>query len=232
MQGVYSFAKVNFLIEYKYRYTRELFKAYETCGEPSAVITLSDSDYEFEKQKSKAPIEYLENLAILRKIIKVLLNDFSAVLFHGSAVEYRGNGYLFTAPSGTGKSTHARYLKEYLGDVLNYINDDKPIIRVENGTVLVCGSAWNGKHGIGSNICVPLKAVCLLKRGNENKIEPLSNALAIKTLFEQTVSYSSEEEAVKLLNVLSKIVESVNFYTLYCVNDISSAKTSHEGMML
>ena len=232
MQGVYSFARVNFLIEYRYRYTEELFKAYKVDNKPDATITLAEEDYANETKNSQAPIEYLENLAILRKIIVVLLTKHKAVLFHGSAISYNGNGFLFTAPSGTGKSTHTSNLKAYLGDKFSYVNDDKPILKVENEGVLVCGSAWNGKHGLGSNVCVPLKAVCLLKRGEENSIEKISKETAIKTLFEQTVGYKTEQQAIKLLEIISKIVENVDFYTLYCTKDISAAKTSFEGMIV
>ncbi len=232
MQGVYSFAEVNFLVEYKYRYTEELFKPYKVSENPSATITLTDSDYEFERQRSSAPIEYLENLAILRKIIVILLTEHKAVLFHGSAIKCGENGFLFTAPSGTGKSTHTRLLKEYLGEKVSYINDDKPILKVGSNGVTIYGSAWNGKHWLGENTSAPLKAICVIKRAENNSIEKLDKALAVRTLLEQTVGYANKEQAIKLLEVISGIVDSVDFYTLYCNKDISAAKTSHEGMIL
>ena len=209
-----------------------MFKPYKVEGDYSATITLTENDYANETAKSNAPVEYLENLAILRKIINVLLLEHKAILFHGSAIEYSGNGFLFTAPSGTGKSTHTALLKEYLGDKLSYVNDDKPIIKVTSSGVLIYGSAWNGKHRLGSNVCVPLKAVCILRRGVDNKIEKIDKSLAIKTLFEQTVGYKTEEQAIKLLEVLSSIVDGVDFYALYCNKDISAAKTSFEGMIV
>ena len=100
-----------------------------------------------------------------------------------------------------------------------------------DGTVYVCGSPWNGKHGRGNNISVPLKAVCVVKRGVENKIEKVSSLIALKYLFEQSIGFDDEQSAKKVLDILSLITKQAKFYVLHCNMDISSAKCSYEGMI-
>lgn len=234
MQGVYLIAGVIVKISYAFEYTREMLKNYQYNGNSpvqlDVEITKADIEYE-DKAFPNNPEHFLENLAVLRKLAKLLLINFNAMLFHGSSIEYGGKAYVFTAPSGTGKSTHANLLKKYLGDKLNYINDDKPIFRVVDGKVYVYGSPWNGKHGLGSNISAPLKGVCIVKRAKDNKIEKISPTIALKFLFEQSLAFQDEQTANKVLDVLSAVISQANFYVLYCNKELDAAKCSYEGMI-
>ena len=81
-----------------------------------------------------------------------------------------GAAYLFTAPSGTGKSTHTRLWREVFGDRVWMINDDKPMLRISENLVTAYGTPWNGKHHISRNASAPLKAIVQLNRGKENII--------------------------------------------------------------
>lgn len=235
MKKVYSIAGIPMSIEYKYSYTQKMFEKYEYLGNDSAKAEISVSSLELDYELSKMPNEplfYLENLAVLRKIIKVLLFDYNAMLFHGSSVMVNGKAYLFTAPSGTGKSTHTALLKEYLGDKLTYINDDKPILKVEGESVVVYGSPWNGKHCLGDNISAPLDAICLIVRSKENFVEKVEPFNFLKFLFEQTMGFNDEETAEKVLEILSVIMGKIKFYKVHCNTDISAGKCSFEGIML
>lgn len=51
------------------------------------------------------------------------------------------------------------------------VNDDKPMLRVQNGEVTVFGTPWNGKHRLSRDLAVPVKALCLLERSETNFIE-------------------------------------------------------------
>lgn len=67
-----------------------------------------------------------------------------AVSVHASCVSLEGRGYLFLGRSGTGKSTHARrWMEAFPGCRL--LNDDNPVLRVEDGTVTAYGTPWSGK---------------------------------------------------------------------------------------
>lgn len=222
-------------VEYKYSYTQKMFEKYEYLGNEAPKVDIFVNDSELQAELSLMPNEppfYVENLAILRKIMKILIFDYNAMLFHGSSVMVNGKAYVFTAPSGTGKSTHTAILKEYLGEKLTYINDDKPILKVEEGTVFVYGSPWNGKHCLGDNLKAPLDAVCLIVRAKENKVERVDATGFLKVLFEQSMGFDDEETAGKVLGVLSAIMKNSKFYKVYCNKDLSAGKCSYEGIML
>ena len=53
------------------------------------------------------PESYLETLAVYRKIALGMLK-YDTWLIHGSAVAVGHEAFLFTAPSGTGKTTHTK----------------------------------------------------------------------------------------------------------------------------
>ncbi len=235
MKKVYSIAGIPISVEFKYSYTQKMFSKYEYFGSEVPKVEICVSDTELQNELLLMPNEppfYVENLAILRKVIKVLLFDYKAMLFHGSAVKVNGNAYVFTAPSGTGKSTHTSLLKEYLGDKLTYINDDKPILKIENDSVVVYGSPWNGKHCLGENISAPLKAVCLIVRSEKNFVEKVNSVNFLKFLFEQSMGFEDEETAEKVLEILSVIIDKTEFYKVHCNKDISAGKCSFEGIML
>ena len=234
MQGVFDIAGVIIEISYNYRYTEKLFEGYEYNGDKKPLISISVTKEELDnecKLHPEDPVFYLENLAILRKVMNYLVSEHQAILFHGSAIRYKNKAYIFTAVSGTGKSTHTRLLKEYLKDDVEFINDDKPILRLVGDTVYCYGSPWNGKHHVGSNINAPLKGVCLVNRANENSITKVMPQTALTTLFEQSMEFSDENTAVKVLEVLSKIMAQASFYNLNCNMDISAAECSYKGMI-
>lgn len=112
--------------------------------------------------------EYIETLVLLRNISEQLPR-FDCFLMHGAVVSEDEDGYMFTATSGTGKSTHISLWKKYFDNV-EIVNGDKPFLRVGEEGVTAYGTPWAGKEGWQKNVSVPLSAVCLLKRGLTNKI--------------------------------------------------------------
>ena len=145
--------------------------------------------------KSMQPYDgvYLENMSIQNILSKRLL-DYNVLLLHGSALCMDGEAYIFTAPSGTGKSTHVRYWRETFGDRVWMINDDKPMIRMENGKATVYGTPWDGKHHLSRNASAPLKAVVWLKRDKENHIERLQIAADVKEILQTLRKINALEE--------------------------------------
>ena len=149
----------------------------------SVTTTQQDIEYEREKNARSAVLEgrtpynssdsYLEELAVYRKIAEKMI-DYNTVLFHGSCIAVDGVGYLFTAKSGTGKSTHTRLWRELLGEKAVMVNDDKPLLYITDKGVTVYGTPYNGKHRLSNNTSVPLKAVCILTRDTINHIEPIN----------------------------------------------------------
>ena len=172
---------------------------------------------------------YLERLALYRKIAE-RMPEYDTVLFHGSALALDGRGYLFTAKSGTGKSTHARLWRECFGPRVMMVNDDKPLLRITEGGVLVCGTPWTGKHRLGSNAAVPLKAICLLERSPENHIEPVSFREALPKLLQQSYRPVDAAALGKSLELLHRLGSTVELFRLQCNMDPAAAETACAGI--
>lgn len=97
--------------------------------------------------------------------------DKKTVLMHASVVSLEGRGYLMTAPSGTGKSTHTRLWRQCF-DQCELVNDDNPVVRIEQGNAMVYGSPWSGKTPCYRNVCHPVGAYVRLFQEPENNIHP------------------------------------------------------------
>ena len=196
MKGLYRFAGITVEIDTAWPETHTLCAAYRAEGFADFAVETGQTEIEYEREKSAREEEkegiphrhfsdgYLETLAVYRKIAEKL-PEYDALLFHGSGLSADGAGYLFTAKSGTGKSTHARLWREYLGGRAVMVNDDKPIIRLTDFGAMVCGTPWDGKHRLSCNISVPLRAVCILERAAENKIRPITLSEAYPMLLQQ-----------------------------------------------
>lgn len=172
---------------------------------------------------------YLESFAIQRKLSEALI-DYDTILFHSSALAVDGQGYLFAALSGTGKSTHSRLWREMYGDRVTMINDDKPFIHVGEDEVRVYGSPWNGKHHLGTNTSVPVKAICILTRDTTNHIERIKADEAFAILYQQTYRSKDPAKLAHTIDLITRMADKVSLYRLGCNMDPDAARVSYEGM--
>lgn len=230
-------------IEPLYEKTREYCKDYivET-PEPAEFSVAVDSEaiaYEQLRSDREAvkenrvpvvyPEEYLETLAVYRSIAEWMPRA-GVVLFHGSVVAVDGKAYLFTARSGTGKSTHTRLWREYFGERAVMVNDDKPLLKVTKEGVFACGTPWDGKHHLNTNCEVPLAAICILKRDTENVIRQAAPAQVYPILLQQCYRPSDKETLERTLHLLDSIKEQVTCYSLRCNQDRQAAEVAYYGM--
>ena len=221
--------------------TREFCREYLTGEAPAFSVSLVRDDLVREAEQSarenlreglpvqKYPPQYLETLALYRKIVEELVND-DIFLFHGSVIAVDGQGYLFTAKSGTGKSTHTRLWREYFGCRAVMVNDDKPLLRLTDDGVEVCGTPWDGKHHLSTNIAVPLTAVCILERGEKNEINPVSAQEALPMLLQQSHRPAAPAQLGKYLGLVNRMSKSVGLYRLRCNMDPEAALVAYDGM--
>ena len=206
-------------VNYTYDYMSNFCKDY-TLEFDCADIVAKTSEQTILKEKKlvpKAPIEACESLCIYRSIAEQL-PQFDRFVFHGAAIKYNDEAYLFTAPSGTGKTTHINLWKKYLGEKVQIINGDKPIVSVGETTV-VYGTPWAGKEGYQSNTSAPLKAICILKQAKENKISRLSKGEVINHLMHQVYMPQDANMMSKTLALIGTLIENIPVYLLEC--DIS-----------
>lgn len=140
----------------------------------------------------------------------------NVLTMHAVAIRYNGKAYLFSAPSGTGKSTHAQLWKTVFGNDVRIISGDQPLIRIDENGCFAFGSIWNGKERLGSNISAPIGGICLLSRNEENSIAPLSSADALALISPNVYIPNEPELSAKALELIRKLVLSVPFYSLRC----------------
>ena len=214
---------------------------YRAEGTADFSVTAVQEDIDFERMKSAREDEiqglparqysdgYLETLAVYRRIAEKM-PEYDTVLFHGSCVAVNGTGYLFTAKSGTGKSTHTRLWRELLGDRAVMVNDDKPLIRITDTGAIVFGTPWNGKHRLSTNIAVPLKAICILERAETNAIRPISRAEAYPMLLQQVYRPLDGAAMKKTLTLIDALADLVWLWRLSCNMDIQAAQVAYDAM--
>lgn len=159
------------------------------------------------------------------------LLDFDGMMLHASAVVKDGYAFLFSAASGTGKSTHTTLWRKLYGyDRVLMLNDDKPALRLENGRWYAYGTPWSGKTDQNINMRVPLGGICLLERGQINEIEPAGGAATVYELLQQTVRPQTIDGRAKVLDLLDDLMGKVPVWKLKCNMELEAARVSHDAM--
>lgn len=229
---IFRFADVDFEIDFRDEKVASRLRAYRVESEkPDVKIRVSDEDFEkmFNTYGMQHPL-YTEFLALSETISNVLLKQYDGFLFHSSAIAYKGQGILFSAVSGTGKSTHAKFWKKAFGDDVVYVNDDKPFIREIGGEFFVYGNPWDGKERLSSNIKVPIKAICFIERGEKTEIKPISVPSAVVSFYNQSFSVVEEDMQDKFLSLIDKLLKTVKIVRLSLPLDERSPYVVLEGL--
>lgn len=149
-------------------------------------------------------------------------------MLHASAVELDGRAYLFSAPSGTGKSTHTAQWRRLFPSA-RILNDDKPAIMLAE-RVLACGTPWSGKSDLNLNLAVPLQGICVLERGERNFIRPLPADEAVFALLNQTIRPDDEALMSALLEHIDRVVREVGIFRMGCNISTEAARLAFEEM--
>ncbi|WP_316632144.1 hypothetical protein [uncultured Ruminococcus sp.] len=219
---IYRIAEMNIAVkaqyEETYRYLAEFLtdsESYELLIEPTNEMIRYEAELGKEIHGDPGSPYICESVAILRVICDYII-DKGGFFLHCSCLKYKEDAIIFTAPSGTGKSTHAALWRRHFGDEVTMINDDKPLVREKDGRFVIYGTPWNGKHGIGTNTSAPVKAVVFLSQAPENTAKPISPVEAITLLLQQTVLPSDKTHLSKLLDMLGRMVETIPMLRLGC----------------
>ncbi len=224
-----------------YPYTKKFCAGYETDETPDFYVSTNQEHIEIERTLAEQEAilegisptafsdEYLESIAVYRQIA-IKMTAYDAAVFHGAAVAVDGQTYLFTALSGVGKTTHMRLWLRKFADRAIVVNGDKPILRFDGQRILVCGTPWSGKERLNTNICLPLKAVCILERDQENHIEPITLSDAMPTLFQQIYRPNAREDVRQTMLMVRRIGQYTNLYRLGCNMQAEAADVAYSGM--
>lgn len=221
--------------------TKEYCRAYLTDQNPDFLVEVTKDDLYREQilweqeaieeglriRKFSEP--FLERATIQRKIAVELVNR-DTILLHGSTVGVDGAAYLFTAPCGTGKSTHTRFWRDTFGDRAIMVNDDKAFIKITPDGVYAYGSPWSGKHGLDSNVCLPLKGICFLKRGAQNHIRRAHSDVYFGELCHQTLMPENAAGHKIVSDLVFALSQRVALWEMDCTKDASAALVSFRAM--
>lgn len=156
-----------------------------------------------------------------------MLAEHGGVVLHSSyIITQRGEALLFSAPSGTGKSTQAELWRSYAG--AKVINGDRALVKAENG-VTANGILFSGTSGISENVTAPLRTIVLLRQSEKNEIRSVSGKEAFMRLLPQCSYYPDEEENLRLVTgILAEIISAVPVYDFGCVPDESAVSALSE----
>ena len=221
--------------------TPHYFKAYLTEEEPDLSVAVTEADLRFEQAElDREAVEegfrrreftdpFLERAAIQRALAEFLF-DRRTLLLHGSTVAVDGKAYVFMARSGVGKSTHTRLWREAFCTRAVMINDDKPFLRLADTAVVAFGSPWSGKHGLDANLSAPLQGICILERGAQNSIRPMTAKEALPMLRKQAYLPLERGKEPAFSAMVEELSRRVNLWHMTCTKDPQAAHVAYEAM--
>ena len=212
--------------------TKEYCKDFLCDEEAKYVITLTKEDLENELHIQEDGKVYAneEISALYRKIADLFIED-NIVVMHGSSFKVGDYAFIVTARSGVGKSTHVNLLNKLLGNEFSYINDDKPLLEVNDHSLMLYSSPWNGKERRGNNTKAPLKAIIFLNRGNNTYQKLNNNQEVYFRLLSQIYLPRDKSKREKALKIIDILLKRVNFYEINVNKEIESASMTYERII-
>ena len=200
----------------------------ETAGE--ADIVISSYAEIFHENHPHLSVDDCEYLTTGGSFYRQLM-QFNGMMLHSSAVVMDGYAYMFSAPCGTGKSTHTTMWRQAFGnDRVLMLNDDKPALRLENGQWFAYGTPWSGKTAQNINMRVPVGGICVLTRGETNEIAPFGGTQAALAIMEQTARPGTMEGRGKMLELIDNLLNNVPVWKLKCTPTPDAALVSQKAM--
>ena len=110
------------------------------------------------------------------------------------------------------------------------VNDDKPFLKLTEEGIFACGSPWSGKHGLDTNITVPLQGICILDRGKENCVERLRPEEALPMLLHQSYCPLDRKKEKQFAELVNRLAQTTPLWHMYCNMEPSAADISYNAM--
>ena len=156
----------------------------------------------------------------------LLLNN--ALVLHSASIEYKGEGILFSAPSGTGKTTQTDLWHRYKDDVSD-INGDRGLLQYLDGKWYVCGYPFCGSSLRCEQKAIPIKAIVIVRQGESNRIKELSKAEKFLALYSEIVKLPFNKDYINnTIDLLGKVIDSVTILQLACTISEEAVNILHQ----
>ena len=227
-------AELNVVIKHRHPATARICRAYRmdfADEEIDLAVWATDEDIQAERDSSEEayPEGYLESVCIYRNICRQMPTR-GALLFHAAVIADGDRGYGFSAPSGTGKSTHIRLWQEAFGDGIVVVNGDKPILRRKADGWYAYGTPWCGKEGWNTNRSVRLEGLCFLERGEVDRIERLPVSQVADRAIRQVIIPPDPAGALATLKLMEQLKKEVPQWRMECTMSPNAAHVAREAM--
>lgn len=217
-------------------YKKEKELVHEFCPAPGKepyawLIPVDKHHYEVLYLSGKENyFEYSRN--ILEAInIEQVLNKYDAFVLHSSFINWKNKGIIFSAPSGTGKSTQADLWEKY--EQAEIINGDRAAIRKIDSKWYAYGLPIAGSSNIFKNKKAELSHIIVLKQGKQNKLKKLSPREAFIKIYSETTIHTWDSEFQEnIINMITDLVQEIPVYLYECLPDKSAVdflKSTIEG---
>lgn len=146
-----------------------------------------------------------------------------ACVLHASYIEAGGKAILFSAPSGTGKSTQAALWETHVGAQI--INGDRALLRIRDGRWHAFGYPCCGSSGICLNRTLPLGALVILEQGSVNRVTPMSAGQKIRALAAAMEFYQWDEYEMNMVfDLAARIAGEIPVLRLVCRPDADAVR--------
>lgn len=198
--------------------------------EPYGSITIEDDGKITLHYLKKSSTFFCDTSGIFKHIgIELLLNMQEILLLHSSFIKYKEKAILFSAPSGTGKSTQAGLWKCYRG--ADVINGDRAALVKEEETWHAWGLPYAGSSGIYRNESAPLGALIVLRQGKENRIRKICGLEAFRCLYPELNMHHWDADYVNRATIqLQKLIGEVPIFIMECLPDESAVEFLHHTL--
>lgn len=211
--------------------TEKQAKKYEYLGDESPVFHVQPKTFEEFKKRKDLDMTYEDFLYLsCGQSFHLQLFDYNGMYIHASSIVVNDNAYLFSAPSGTGKSTHTNLWLKKFNDNAFILDDDKPVVRIMDDGIFAYGTPWSGKHDISANKKVKLQAICFLKRDKINWIRKLNYNESAFKIYENCSKKIPAESLYKYLEIINVISDNINIYEMGCTPTIDAVDVAYEMM--
>ncbi|MGF0033582.1 hypothetical protein ACQRBN_11535 [Bariatricus sp. SGI.154] len=211
---------------------KKYFDSYlDLTSKPLARIGLSQEEFKIFRTcyDKKLPDHYVEYCELVSKASTALL-PYGRCIFHSTAFLWEDKAYLFTAPSGTGKTTQYLHWKYLYRDKVSILNGDKPILELTpTGEFYIHSSPWKGKEGFGRNTSAPLAGIVFLEQGYKNSIRLLHpQEIVLPFLYQFLIDAQTIEELRMLLRMEEAVLLHTPIWKLTNLGDVASARLCHD----
>lgn len=162
-------------------------------------------------------------LGAIRLAYLLLAQKHHMAVLHSASILYGGRAWLFSAPSGTGKSTHTNLWHSLLN--VPVLNGDLNLFTLENGQPVIHGIPWCGTSQISDTKTYPLGGIILLKQAKEDFVEELSFDKRLLLVLQRLISPSwNQSMQEQNLQFVENIAEHILICRLHCTKEPSAVE--------